>query len=82
VGPRAGVEAIARRKISYQCSCQELNPGRPARSLVTVLTEQPHYNVRALIQAPYVLNCIEIHTREINKRETHSDRQTGMTTPL
>jgi hypothetical protein len=25
--------------MSYHCSCRELNPGRPARSLVTILTD-------------------------------------------
>jgi len=37
VGPRAGPDAMVKRKIL--CPCRESNPGRPARSLVTVLTE-------------------------------------------
>jgi len=37
VSPRAGLDAVAKRKIL--CSCWEWNPGRPARSLVTILTE-------------------------------------------
>jgi hypothetical protein len=37
VGPRAGRDAVARRKISSPC--QELNPVCPAHSLVYILTE-------------------------------------------
>jgi hypothetical protein len=37
VGPRAGLDAEARRKILTPC--RESNPGGPARSLVTILTE-------------------------------------------
>jgi hypothetical protein len=37
VGPRAGLDAVARRK--YPIPCRESNLGRPARSLVTMLTE-------------------------------------------
>jgi hypothetical protein len=33
----AGLEAVAKRK--YPCPFREPNPGRPAHSLVTVLTE-------------------------------------------
>jgi hypothetical protein len=32
VGLRAGLDAVAKRKKSYHCTCLELNPGRPARS--------------------------------------------------
>jgi hypothetical protein len=39
VGPRTGLYAMEKRKIS--CLFQELNPGCPAHSLVTVLTELP-----------------------------------------
>jgi hypothetical protein len=37
VGPRAGLHAV--RKLP--CPCQEQNPGRPARSLVTIPNELP-----------------------------------------
>jgi hypothetical protein len=37
--PSASVDAMVKKKIS--ASCQELKPRRPARSLVTVLTELP-----------------------------------------
>jgi len=30
VGPRAGLDAVAKRKKSHNCTCEELNPGRPA----------------------------------------------------
>jgi len=35
VGPRAGLNAVAMREIP--CSSRESNPGRPIRSLVTML---------------------------------------------
>jgi hypothetical protein len=37
VRPRVGLNAVARRK--SPSPCRESNPGRPARSLVTILTE-------------------------------------------
>jgi hypothetical protein len=37
--PRAGLDAMAKRKKSHHCPCRELNAARPARSLVTILTE-------------------------------------------
>jgi hypothetical protein len=37
VGPRAGLDPQARRKIL--CLCQGLNPGRPVRSQATITTE-------------------------------------------
>jgi len=37
MGPRAGLDAVAKRK--NPCSCREPNPGSPAHSLVTILTE-------------------------------------------
>jgi hypothetical protein len=43
VGPRVGPDAVARRKKSHHCCCRDLNPGRPARSLVSVLTELPRH---------------------------------------
>jgi hypothetical protein len=30
------------------CPCRELNPGRPARNLVTILTELPKKNVKSM----------------------------------
>jgi len=41
VGPRPGLNAAAKRKVSHLSLCQESNSGRPARSLVTVLNELP-----------------------------------------
>jgi len=37
VGTRAGRDE--EEKISHQCPCRELNPGRPAHSLITALIE-------------------------------------------
>jgi hypothetical protein len=36
MGSRAGLEAVEKRNIP--CPCRELNPGRPARSLVAIPT--------------------------------------------
>jgi hypothetical protein len=37
--PRAGLDTVMKRKVQPS---QELNPGHPGHSLVTVLTELPH----------------------------------------
>jgi len=39
VDPRAGLDAVAKRKNISSCLCRELNPGCQVRSLVTILTE-------------------------------------------
>jgi len=39
VSPRDGLETVVRRKSFI--TCQKLNPGRPVRSLVTILTDLP-----------------------------------------
>jgi hypothetical protein len=39
MGPRASLDAVAKRKIPY--SYQESNPSHPARNLFTMLTELP-----------------------------------------
>jgi hypothetical protein len=39
VGPRAGLGAVAKREKFHYWLCRESNAGRPARSLVSVLTE-------------------------------------------
>jgi hypothetical protein len=41
MGLRAGLDVVDKQKKMYQCLCRGLNPGRPARSLVSVLTELP-----------------------------------------
>jgi hypothetical protein len=41
VDPRDGVDVVARKKIPSLC--RESKSGRPARSLVTILTELPPY---------------------------------------
>jgi hypothetical protein len=39
VGPKVGLDAVAKRKIPFLC--REPNPGSPARILVVILTELP-----------------------------------------
>jgi len=43
VGPIAGLDAVVKRNESHHCSCRESNSGRPARSLVSTLTELPRF---------------------------------------
>jgi hypothetical protein len=71
VGTRAGMDAMARRKIP--CLCRESNPGRPSRSLVTILTELTqlcfalrNFRLRNTVftnillhDEPYITNCIK-----------------------
>jgi hypothetical protein len=38
-GPQSSSERSGEEKKSLQSPCRESNPGRPARSLVTILTE-------------------------------------------
>jgi len=61
MGPRAGLDAVAKRKII--CPCQESKPGHPARSLVTVLTELSHLLSESVIleimnNRNELLNCV------------------------
>jgi hypothetical protein len=39
MGPRFSLNAVTKRKKSPPCRCRESKPGRPARRLVTILTE-------------------------------------------
>jgi hypothetical protein len=41
VGPRASLDAVTKRKKSHNCPFRELNPGLPARSVVTIVSELP-----------------------------------------
>jgi len=39
MGPRAGLDAVGKlKKKSHYCFCREMNPGLPARSLLSILT--------------------------------------------
>jgi hypothetical protein len=40
VGPRTGLDEVAKRKSPY--ACRELSPGHPARESVTTVTELPY----------------------------------------
>jgi hypothetical protein len=68
-GPlRAGLNAVVKRKKSLHCACRELNPGRLARSLVTIPTElsrllkapKKHYFLRA----GFAINYHEEHSQD------------------
>jgi hypothetical protein len=41
VGPRAGLDEMAKRKIRSRC--RESNPDRPVRILIAILTELPDF---------------------------------------
>jgi len=41
MGSRAGLDAVAKRKCPTVVPCRELNPGRQAHRLVTVLNDLP-----------------------------------------
>jgi hypothetical protein len=41
MGPRTGLDMTAKKKNFSSLTCRKLNPGRPARTLVTILTELP-----------------------------------------
>jgi hypothetical protein len=65
VGPRPSLDAVTKRK--YTRSYQESNSGRPARSLVTVLTELPC----SIISLPYTTLCYLKYPSAANYR-THA----------
>jgi hypothetical protein len=46
VGPRDVLQAVSKRKKSRNFTCWELNPGRPAGRIVTILTELPRFFIR------------------------------------
>jgi len=41
VGPRTGLEAVVKRKKIHHCPLPGTDLGRPARSLVNILTDLP-----------------------------------------
>jgi hypothetical protein len=45
VGPRAVLDTVVKKKKrkSHHYPCRELNPGRPAHSLISILTELPRF---------------------------------------
>jgi len=59
LGPRAGLDAMAKRKIPYPCRVS--NSGRPARSLVTILTELFRLHLLVLVatqsRAYSIIDC-------------------------
>jgi hypothetical protein len=40
-GPWTSLEAVTKRKRFYRCPYREMNPDRPARSLISIPTELP-----------------------------------------
>jgi hypothetical protein len=69
VGPRVGMEVVAERKKEF-CPCRESNPGRPARSLVTILTELSQLPARQTIDVIDRIFCCPITA-------SHSDQSRG-----
>jgi hypothetical protein len=62
VVPRAGGEAVERRKIPSPC--RELNLGRPARRLITILNEvRLFFSFRGLRPLAYSIESIKCYTQ-------------------
>jgi hypothetical protein len=50
-GPQSRLDAVAKEKIkSLHCPCRELNPSRPARNLVSTLTELPRLDEERILK--------------------------------
>jgi hypothetical protein len=58
VGPRVGLDALVKGK--YSSPCRESNPGLPARSIVTVLTELPRLLTRYKITAMWIILLVHV----------------------
>jgi hypothetical protein len=56
MGLRAALDTVAKRKIL--CPCREWNAGRPARGLVTVLTELPRLPNNYVVQLENIQKII------------------------
>jgi hypothetical protein len=56
VGPRAGLDAVAKRK--NLAPCRESNLGHPSRSLVTVLTELLRFNSSSSSSSEWFDRCL------------------------
>jgi hypothetical protein len=68
VGPRAGLEAVAKEEKSLLCPYGEWNPGRPARNLVTILTELSRLSTQYYKENFNILNFLG----SCNKNKLHS----------
>jgi hypothetical protein len=67
VGPRAGLNAAA-KKTSHHIFCRELKPCRPARSLVSILTELPQF----------LMDFVKItHTEYLTMAEVSTETKKG-----
>jgi hypothetical protein len=58
VGPRIGRNAVAKRKNPFTVYCRESKSGRPARSLVTILTER--YRLVTILTERYLFQYSRI----------------------
>jgi hypothetical protein len=65
--PGAGLNVVAKRKKSHHCPCHELNPGRPALSLVSSITELSRAPIlkqkKVTIRGDHKHNIIKILTQ-------------------
>jgi hypothetical protein len=74
VGPRAGLDAVVKGK--SPCPCGELNPGRPARNQVSILTELARfliegkiiYNVSHMEHQDYVVQNVYNKAQFLNRK--------------
>jgi hypothetical protein len=61
-GPQSWSGRGGDEQTPYHCPCQELNPGRPSISLVTILTELPRVN--AVCRTPKDVPVEHVHLNE------------------
>jgi len=63
MGLRATLDAVAKRKKSHHGPCRELNTGRPARNLVSILTELHllYMSIKVITYAGDVVWCNSYH---------------------
>jgi hypothetical protein len=72
MGPRAGLDAVA--KIKDLFPCQESNPGRPASNRVTVLPELSRLHsflVAVLIRIAMIVNAAAVKSHHCYGSHSH-----------
>jgi len=73
VGLRVGLDMVT--KTNYSCPCQESNPGRPARSLVTILTDTSIRFPAVNIYRTYIALCIKPYMVSWHEQDREDGRK-------
>jgi hypothetical protein len=69
VGPRAGLNAVAKRKIL--CPCREPNPGSPAHSLLTIFIPDPSSRKskpKFAVKQRYITHALSMNTFSVTQK--------------